>query len=919
MRSFTEIMAEIISLRDKGFLSPEDVQEITNIVGGGFRRGAQLATLLGVDQRTLELTEVSLTASGDAAEAMGIKLDTVAVAIQQLQNALTGLAQTLGQEGGILSTITLIVQGLTLFVDALNSVVRGIGDATPVIAGLLLTVGLLDFTKAGQALNRPLPLGVANLLGGAGAQRLALAGKLPTGRGYLPGQGLDPTIGQGLSFLDQGFRGTGLSKLLGGTGLLGAAIPAIAAGGSIVSGLAAGGGREQERDFARAGGQIAGAIAGGLISQGNPIGIAIGTVIGGAFVDTATKDLTSISQEIERLRTIQPAPETAQERVQTRLEELEGIIEPGFANEFNLRLLSGIGNIFGAKEITPETLRLGQLQAASGQDIGGGGGIGGFLANRLLGRDQITEEQLAAYREILQIREDLGKLDEGAFTPISAGRADEIERASKIAGSQFYEQQLQRFQRGESGIGVRQLQEAEQLIGRLDNQARTFVSAFDTAGINEDLNSLLDVLLNISDEERTRLNTLANDVLLTKKALDEGTGSAEAFNLAVSNFGQLYGATSLQVETRLTQVPGVIELGDVSQRQAQTTIQIAEQLQEEWFDAIELATGQKLPEHIREELRDRGEDAMLAIGEGVERSFLDFTTKVPQKFIQEALQEQGLGTGFRSIGFQDFRGKGLSTADVPRLEAMEQAIANSLIAATGGAFQPSRQDTAIIFEDGIDTLHVDLSLLNLAMQDLIEINQEQLEGIFNIPEGMTAFIPATPGIYFSDTPFPRGGGGGGLTNLPLPGRGAVDDRTIQKSIDRELSTTSKNLIAQTILGFQLANDRSATGEVYNPLILQKIGDVFGKSLDSSLKTSGTPINQPERWLASDIGPDVQRFFEGVIANMPSSIPVTINTALEATIPIIIDGSQIMQTLQKRLFNDFKTAKKRTGTVGYIVE
>lgn len=57
----------------------------------------------------------------------------------------------------------------------------------------------------------------------------------------------------------------------------------------------------------------------------------------------------------------------------------------------------------------------------------------------------------------------------------------------------------------------------------------------------------------------------------------------------------------------------------------------------------------------------------------------------------------------------------------------------------------------------------------------------------------------------------------------------------------------------------------------------------------------------------------------VTQTLPTSIPITTHVDFKATIPVIINGQQIIQMLQEQLFSSFTNAKRRSGSFGYVVE
>jgi hypothetical protein len=75
-------------------------------------------------------------------------------------------------------------------------------------------------------------------------------------------------------------------------------------------------------------------------------------------------------------------------------------------------------------------------------------------------------------------------------------------------------------------------------------------------------------------------------------------------------------------------------------------------------------------------------------------------------------------------------------------------------------FQLDTSPLGIVMKDGFATLDVNTKLLNLAMQDLIDIEKEKgITGIYNLPEGATFYVPVS--AYELDQQTRAMGGGGG--------------------------------------------------------------------------------------------------------------------------------------------------------------
>ncbi|KKL44760.1 hypothetical protein LCGC14_2362450, partial [marine sediment metagenome] len=90
--SFIDVIETIVERQELGIITDRDVARISESIGGGARRGAQVNAFIENYSRVLELSVVSANASGDAQEALAVKLDTVETAITNLSNAFTELS-----------------------------------------------------------------------------------------------------------------------------------------------------------------------------------------------------------------------------------------------------------------------------------------------------------------------------------------------------------------------------------------------------------------------------------------------------------------------------------------------------------------------------------------------------------------------------------------------------------------------------------------------------------------------------------------------------------------------------------------------------------------------------------------------------------------------------------------------------------
>jgi len=145
-REFQAVMKDIKAAFDAGLISESELNKIAYAIGGGNRRQAQVVTSI-VNLSTMNrVAQESALAQGEAQRALGIELDTVATKATLLSNSFTKLAQSVGMEGGVLSGISSITTGLTWLIEMLNEVIKVAGAAGPALS----TLGVASFLTKGK-------------------------------------------------------------------------------------------------------------------------------------------------------------------------------------------------------------------------------------------------------------------------------------------------------------------------------------------------------------------------------------------------------------------------------------------------------------------------------------------------------------------------------------------------------------------------------------------------------------------------------------------------------------------------------------------------------------------------------------------------------------------------------------------------
>ena len=264
-REFLSVMKEVAALRSQGLLGDQDFSRLTLALGGGgIRRQKDVAAFIENFARMEQIAGAQGGSAGSSSEAMAKKLDTVQTASTNLTSAFTNLAQTMGNEGGLLDMFSLSIKGATGLVDVLNAIAAAVGKVGPLLLGL----GVGSIIMRSRAGAGGVQAMLMNNLGMGGLSSGLLTGNLNPANEFL-NRGLGPEA-----------RRFGGNNMFGAGTMLGRAttLPSMAAVlGPAISNLSQG-------DTTEAGANIAGGIVGAL--AGGPVGALVGSAIAEAFVRT---------------------------------------------------------------------------------------------------------------------------------------------------------------------------------------------------------------------------------------------------------------------------------------------------------------------------------------------------------------------------------------------------------------------------------------------------------------------------------------------------------------------------------------------------------------------------------------------------------------------------------------------------------
>lgn len=801
-RPFLDIMQELSNLRTTGVLDDTAFSKLTLALGGGTRRQAAYATFIENFSRVREVADESSRASGDAQQALAKQLETVQTSLTRLGNAFQELAQTLGTEGGFLGIITEGVNTMTALVRVFDDLVGILGKATPALAAFIAASALLRHQGHG---------GVGGYVRSLG-QGLALTPQ------QIEENQLFGRLGAPIPF---GQRASGFASrnLFGGNassgifqGLLASAIPAIM---NFTS-------RDEDRfGGTKAAFNVGGGVLGGIVGTlGGPQGIAIGAIIGTsiaeAFVNATIARRTDIFayQQGASLGGTVPGSTEGDLDQALRDAEIKLYESIGFGNE-------SLGRFISAPSRTDDIMLERVNEAIRAGDRDRLNRATGGVNQRELERLGITPDIL---RQAFAEGKEIEISDENkAYRLASEEARAEYDRAlaartalggtpldSSTAFSQLVEENKAAF--GDLLKGIRESSREDLRERRVSGEVRgaeygrrtEALSGFDTKALQyytalgdqvdlitggaDDATRAFEVLNNVivggSEEALPQLTSISGEIQTILNQLDTPVGR----ETLVAKFGDLNAAKEQLADLQaalgqtISDINDQVLLGRLDIPDVQGDInkplstgdyaqveQRARQLQDDFYQGF-----LEIPDDMYDALKGSF-DEWAQIVEDSGDVFYQRVTEIDPQFFQQAFQElleqQKLTSQKESpFGIQQVD---LDSSRAAELQSMTSYFTRYL-STNFPQYEQNPEDIGIIFNDYVTSvLHGDNLAVKLALEKLVDINQKQLDGMYNIPEGATFWVPLTAAYYR-----PKNEGAGGLPALgDVENNGALDRNT----------------------------------------------------------------------------------------------------------------------------------------------
>jgi len=951
LRPVVDIMKELASLNAAGVLSSAQFTQVTAAIGGGTRRQAVVAAVVGSQERMNEIVLAQQNSQGAAAQALATKLDTVQTSLVRLGNALQSIAQTMGNQGGVLDIFSFLLDNVTKLVTAIDALSAALGKTAPILATVLLATAVM---KIRPDIRTGFTGGVSNLLSVRGTSEYGTTQEfqdLAKLEGGTP-RGFIPFGGQGPSKLAQFMMGSSpwAGAALGGLTALIPAIQNFSQGNAV-----AGGGN-------LVGGAIGGAL-GSLVAPG--FGTVIGASIGSGIAEAFVKNVLQYKGEIGGAF----AQAEANAKAQAAAEAAKpGATPTGTAEERFMAVQQQVLSAGGGK--------VGNVLASwlSNASMSLTGQVGRFNPE-MVGFNNASPELQQQYRDANQallVSQGKGK----AGTTVSSEAQLKLQNDPQIARMAAELQKTMQEQllgqltgkglgggRPSGSITSAQYTAGMTNIASFGEVAAKMSVAFgpefmkQAVGIKDmkdEYQAFIDLLVYGGDAETKTLTQLASQISMVTDNLDVNnlemtingeviTKTREEWEKYLADLKLTAGASAAamasQVEFSKLKQPNVVggntALQSVSQFNA--IVSYAQQLDEKRIRAANPGiTDSQLAMY-----KSKLDDFITLVTDAGEEVFKNVTGISAQSF-QEAeafLKQLGKVGRAQAPGSAQFQEINLSSkmydTIVTATKVMEQRLSKA-------GLPINEQDIIAYFnDDQFKGMHLDNVALRLILEQILNVEQKQLDqGMWNVPEGTTLWAPFTSEWNATHNAAQGGGGPGKLDLTGEQYKGPEDTANYIKNAtyaDYAKYLAGKGTLGQSVT-LSPAEKYAQEGSLFN--IKNRGGrniiDTRKEAIDEYLAGgAATPIKStptpPSFWSSItggvfDKGGFFDNMFNGNMWKHPDSgsslnAPTAkLGLNLTSHMTIQLDGRTVATAIKVYLLNDLVAMSKAYGTTSkdYVV-
>lgn len=714
LRDFKSIVDDIRGAFLQGLISPDQLNRLAYIIGGGNRRQAQVVTALVQFGDVTRIAGESAKASGDAWEAFKKKLETTQISTVRLSNAFQVLIRSVFTRGGILDGLKSLIELTTSLTNAVSGLTSTLGTAVPAF----LALGAGKLFKVGPRFRE-----ILYSLGTSVIPPLVLPF---TSRAAVqaPAYRLEAAAG-GLELTPQ--RAAQINAALLGEKIgyrLQLYAPQI--GAMLAVSFMAALEFAKTKDAKQAGLVIAGGILGGLLSKGSPVGFLIGATAAEVFANKLGETKIKLQQAEIPKEIIQAAGGefkiTATKTIYDLGRSLLSIFGKEIPNLTEEQFAAVLATL--PKKIGPYSYKPGMSPEEVARLL-----YGTRFATQTLGYQ--TVKQVFIDRQLLQ------------------------------AVQQDVQQQLDAmFYTAKPKLSEREFGNAKERLSGLSSFAQNATVPIKELGISladldvkslEDFYRSLAEILALSPEDRLdRINTTLTELitLLEKLGAPGAENGIQVFdqfteelitipanearkkvNDLAQQFVKEFKAARDYIQVSLANLPSFDILSDLTQKDVETAIKYAEKYANEILPL--------LTEGQRKALEEQAKDLEIFVrtSEGIWKQI----SGLPAMFFREGLDLAksageiiGKGIGIQKI---DIGSEQLGTL-LSQVEVLWQQLNRAF------GYQGEKETVIALLNDNqFRKITTDMTLLRLLLDQISENTAKQLEGVYNLPEGAEFFVP----------------------------------------------------------------------------------------------------------------------------------------------------------------------------------
>ena len=755
-RQFLDVMKDVAGMRTTGLIGNEDFSRLTLALGGGgIRRQADVAKFLENFGRMDQLVKIQEAgAGGETAAALAKKMDTVQTASTKLQNSLLNLAQTFGTEGGLLDVFSSTLSLGSDVADVFDKIASAVGKVGP----LLLAAGLSSFM-----------LGQGGLAGATSKLATNVTGPLANRFGFTgtgAGMGLASTLtGQQSIFGGMGGYGTGMNFGARMTTLPTLAAIGLPAAQNFKSG-----------DSAEGWANIAGGTLGAMLS--GPIGALAGSAIAEAFVRTT---MTYDSAFVDLFAGKVQPPE---QLTKPKDKPLEDVLSDVYKE------IGGGNELVGKFKAWIEELRVRQVS------------IGGETPTDWRAPGSYATTDAAALALLEKTNPQAAKsarfaLSRAGLTPESY-ETGLVKKQKEIATPQTlgYLGSLQKTESDKLKLGVisgdiKQSDYANRLqsISAFGTQATKWMAALTDESGNvsdafssdeEAYKSFLSVISSGNQETINGINATIAEISALQDQIDNWDGVADikltvngenvdvgigAAKSALQNLqtdilpATIINAQQQAIRDELTRSIVPVYGGNVNP-QPKADLEVVNKEYQAAFSTLysDLTEAEKRAliagfEPFKVLVKEAGNVFYETIS-GKSKELWGEMFQEAQKRGTIASPSADLGLGFSALD--------VTSGQLKKAVSQANNLTGQLVKK---GYKANVEDTLIATSDNqISKQHVDMKILQYILQQILDTEKKQLQGVWNLPEGASFWVPLQSII----DDYKGGGGKGGFPKITAP-------------------------------------------------------------------------------------------------------------------------------------------------------